>query len=155
MDFKSIALTTRPRLLQCSVKDGLVHEGSHKDSTRGSCLTFSETATRVKQNVSSSWKQAPLHEWYEGNHPSAALLGTGSRRDETTLARFRSGHTRAQWHVVGLKVYPSCPNCNVTQCAPARIMACIGCHNSCIGCLHSSSSTVLQCLKTHGFMGLV
>ncbi|GFV47478.1 uncharacterized protein TNCV_885501 [Trichonephila clavipes] len=26
-----------------------------------------------------------VHEWYEGNHPGAALLGTGSKRDETTL----------------------------------------------------------------------
>ncbi|GFY16232.1 hypothetical protein TNCV_2348771 [Trichonephila clavipes] len=40
-------------------------------------------------------RQALLHEWYEGNHPDAALLGTSSRKDETSLARFRSGHTRA------------------------------------------------------------
>ncbi|GFU08165.1 hypothetical protein TNCV_3766181 [Trichonephila clavipes] len=66
----------------------------------------------VKQDVSSSWKQAPLHEWFEGNHP--VLLGTVSRRDETSLARFRSGHTRAQRHVAVLKVYPPSPNCNVT-----------------------------------------
>ncbi|GFX91448.1 hypothetical protein TNCV_3545311 [Trichonephila clavipes] len=69
----------------------------------GGCITFSEIATRVKQDTSSSWKQAPIHEWYEGNHPGAALLGTGSSRDETTLARFRSGYTRAQRHVAGLK----------------------------------------------------
>ncbi|GFX82227.1 hypothetical protein TNCV_33351 [Trichonephila clavipes] len=46
----------------------------------------------------------PVHEWYEGNSPGAALFGTSSRRDETTLAGFGSGHTRAQRHVAGLKV---------------------------------------------------
>ncbi|GFT13254.1 hypothetical protein TNCV_4077091 [Trichonephila clavipes] len=69
----------------------------------------------------SNKKQPPVHEWYEGNHPGAALLGTGRRRDETTLARFHSGHTRAQRLMMGLKVYPSCPNCSVTQAAPAPL----------------------------------
>ncbi|GFY09660.1 uncharacterized protein TNCV_381551 [Trichonephila clavipes] len=40
----------------------------------------------VKQDISSSWRQASVHEWYEGNRPGAVLLGTGSRRDETTLS---------------------------------------------------------------------
>ncbi|GFT93946.1 hypothetical protein TNCV_2133341 [Trichonephila clavipes] len=29
-----------------------------------------------------------FNEWYEGNRLGAALLGTSSRRDETTLVRF-------------------------------------------------------------------
>ncbi|GFX16810.1 RNase H domain-containing protein [Trichonephila clavipes] len=134
------------------ISDGLAREGSHKHSAHGGCLIFSEIVTRVKQDVRSSWKQAPVHEWYEGNHPGTTLLGTCSRRDETTLARFCNGHTRAQRHVAGLKVYPSCPNCNVTQAAPAHILACIGCHKS---QLLSSPATVLQCLKMHGFMDLI
>ncbi|GFT68284.1 hypothetical protein TNCV_659041 [Trichonephila clavipes] len=32
--------------------DGLAHEGSHKDSVDGSCLTFSEIAKRIKQDIS-------------------------------------------------------------------------------------------------------
>ncbi|GFV67003.1 integrase catalytic domain-containing protein [Trichonephila clavipes] len=108
------------------IADGLARESSHKDSTHGGCFILSEIATRFKQDVSSSWKQAPVDEWYEGIHPGAAFLGTGSRRDETTLVRFFNEHTRAQWHVAGLKIYPSCPNCNVIQAAPAHILACIG-----------------------------
>ncbi|GFV63900.1 RNase H domain-containing protein [Trichonephila clavipes] len=73
--------------------DGLAREGIHKDSSHGGCLTFSEIATRVKHGISSYWRQALVHEWYEGNRPGAALLGTSSRRDETTLASLRSGHT--------------------------------------------------------------
>ncbi|GFV80121.1 uncharacterized protein TNCV_1476841 [Trichonephila clavipes] len=106
--------------------DYFTREGSHKDTTYGGCLTFSDIATRVKQDVSSSWKQAPVHERYEGNHPGAALLGAGSRRDETTLSRFRSGHTRDQRYVAGPKVYSPYPNCNVTQATPDHVLACIG-----------------------------
>ncbi|GFW92823.1 transposable element tcb2 transposase [Trichonephila clavipes] len=79
----------------------------------------------------------------------AALLGKGCRRDETTL---RSVYTGAQRHVVGLKVYRPCPNCNVIQVAPAHIMTCIGCHKS---ELLSSTAAALHCLKTHGFMDLI
>ncbi|GFY27057.1 hypothetical protein TNCV_2066781 [Trichonephila clavipes] len=60
--------------------------------------------------------------------------------------------TRAQRHVMGFKVYPSCPNCNVTQAAPAHILACIGCQKS---QTRSSPATVFQYLKTHGFKDLI
>ncbi|GFS77449.1 hypothetical protein TNCV_4491301 [Trichonephila clavipes] len=42
------------------IADGLACEGSHKNSTLDGCLAFSEIATRVKQDVGSSWKQADL-----------------------------------------------------------------------------------------------
>ncbi|GFU81355.1 hypothetical protein TNCV_1380231 [Trichonephila clavipes] len=60
----------------------------------------------------------PAPEWYEGNRPGAALLRTSSRRDETILEILRSGRTRTQMHVAGLKVYSHCPNCNVIQATP-------------------------------------
>ncbi|GFV87539.1 hypothetical protein TNCV_3281771 [Trichonephila clavipes] len=44
---------------------------------------------------------------------------TDSGRDETTFARFRNAHTRAQKHMVGFKVNPSGSNCNVTHVTPA------------------------------------
>ncbi|GFW99144.1 hypothetical protein TNCV_3009121 [Trichonephila clavipes] len=59
-------------------------------------LLFLMVGTRVKQDICSSWKQASVHERYEKNHPDAALLGTSSRRDETTLTKFCCGHIRAQ-----------------------------------------------------------
>ncbi|GFV18879.1 hypothetical protein TNCV_4757641 [Trichonephila clavipes] len=65
------------------------------------------------------------------NETVLVLLCLGQAADEVKLlARFRSGHTRDQRHVTGLKVYPTCPNSNVTQATPAHILACIGCHNS-------------------------
>ncbi|GFV42391.1 putative transposable element [Trichonephila clavipes] len=89
--------------------------------------------------------KTPTHEWYEGNRPGAALLGTSSRRDEATHWTLLSGHTRAQRHVAGLKIYPPCPNSNMTQAASAHILTCIGCRKS---QLFSSPTIVLHCLKT-------
>ncbi|GFY11624.1 hypothetical protein TNCV_4230931 [Trichonephila clavipes] len=54
-------------------------------------------------------------------------LARCNRRDETTLARFRSGYNRARRHVAGLKVYSPCLNSN--GASPAHILACIGCHS--------------------------
>ncbi|GFU20705.1 uncharacterized protein TNCV_3176431 [Trichonephila clavipes] len=88
-------VSSHVNICENEIADGLAREGS---------LIFSEIATRVKQDISSSWRQAPVHEWYERNRPDVALLGTDSRREETTLARFRSGHTRAQRHLTDLKV---------------------------------------------------
>ncbi|GFT15955.1 hypothetical protein TNCV_3315201 [Trichonephila clavipes] len=48
-------------------------------------------------------------------------------RCETTLARLRSGPSRAQRHVAGLKVCPPCPNYNGIQATPTHILACISC----------------------------
>ncbi|GFX15207.1 hypothetical protein TNCV_2709121 [Trichonephila clavipes] len=95
---------------------------------------------------------APLgsrHEWYEGNHPDAALLGVGSRRGKTILARGGcSGHTRDPRHVMDFKVNPSCPKCNVTQAALAHIL-------TCTGCLYLNPATALQCSKTRGLKELI
>ncbi|GFU93410.1 arrestin_N domain-containing protein [Trichonephila clavipes] len=44
---------------QYLIVDGLAREGCHKDSTLGGCLTFSEFATRVKQDISSSSEAGP------------------------------------------------------------------------------------------------
>ncbi|GFX76297.1 catalase [Trichonephila clavipes] len=110
---KEILIQGSLRISYASVADGLARKVSHEDSTQGACLTFSEIVTRIKQDISSSWMQAFVHEWYEGNRPGAVLLETSSKRDETTLTRLLSGHTRVQWHVTGLKVPHPCLNCNV------------------------------------------
>ncbi|GFX68579.1 uncharacterized protein TNCV_1799921 [Trichonephila clavipes] len=70
------------------IADDLACENSFKDSTHGGYLTFSEIATRVKQDIGSSWRQSPVHKWYEGNHPGAALDGKSRARDEPLLLRF-------------------------------------------------------------------
>ncbi|PRD28322.1 UNVERIFIED_CONTAM: Catalase [Trichonephila clavipes] len=80
--------------------DGLAHEGSHNNFTHSGCLSFSEMAMLIKQDINSSWSQAPVREWYEGNRTGVALFRSSSRRDETILDRLRIRHTRAQPHLV-------------------------------------------------------
>ncbi|GFV81723.1 uncharacterized protein TNCV_1703781 [Trichonephila clavipes] len=63
-------------------------------------LKRGKTAVRVEQDISYSKRQAPVHEWYEGNCPGAALLGRSSRRDEIIPARLRCGHTQSQRRVL-------------------------------------------------------
>ncbi|GFY12960.1 hypothetical protein TNCV_665261 [Trichonephila clavipes] len=64
----------------------------------------------------------------------------GSNKISEDMEASQWTHTYAQLHVAGLRVYPPCPNCNVTQAAPVHILACIGCHKS---QLLSSPATVL------------
>ncbi|GFU73102.1 hypothetical protein TNCV_1353931 [Trichonephila clavipes] len=68
-----------------------------------------------------------------GTKETVLVLWTSSR-DETILARFRSGHTRAQRHVAGLKapsrswrsVWALNSQTESTQANPAHSLACIG-----------------------------
>ncbi|GFT09952.1 hypothetical protein TNCV_1114191 [Trichonephila clavipes] len=87
-----------------------------------------------------------------GFGPSWPLPTHVFKINNTTLVRLITRHTRAQRCVAVLKVYPSCPNCNVNQASPVHILACIGFHKS---QLLPSPATVLHCFKTHGFMDLI
>ncbi|GFV75847.1 hypothetical protein TNCV_1757751 [Trichonephila clavipes] len=54
---------------------GLALEGRPIDSTLSGGLTLTKIATRVNLDISSSWTQTPVNEWYDGKHPGAHLLG--------------------------------------------------------------------------------
>ena len=131
------------------ITDELAREGSRKHVNSDGCLTFSEIASRVKQCINTSWRIAPLHEWFVYNRPTAALIKGNSRCTQTALARFRSEHLRIQHHLLGIKVFPPCPICNVTYVAPQHIFTWIGRQKN---QLFSSSEEVLTKLKQHGFM---
>ncbi|GFV95080.1 uncharacterized protein TNCV_3708761 [Trichonephila clavipes] len=83
------------------IADGLAREDSHKDSMHGGCLTFSEIATRVKQDVSSSWKQAPYM----------------SGMKETILGLFCSGQAIGEIKLLLLGVSQWTYSSNSTACA--------------------------------------
>ncbi|GFW36578.1 uncharacterized protein TNCV_1955781 [Trichonephila clavipes] len=67
-----------PHMNACGneIADGLAHKDSHKDSWWLPC--FFRIATRVKQDINSSWRQAPVHELYEGNRPDVTSIETSS-----------------------------------------------------------------------------
>ncbi|GFW66431.1 hypothetical protein TNCV_3309501 [Trichonephila clavipes] len=121
-----VGLTLALYAQECGFQPKLVdfHDGENQQRSCGiimwpvndslsTCLAaalhFLKIAILVRQDIS-SWRQAPGHEWYKGNSAGAALLGTSRMLDETIPSRLLSGHTRGQWQVAGLKVYPPCPN---------------------------------------------
>ncbi|GFW57646.1 uncharacterized protein TNCV_2925651 [Trichonephila clavipes] len=63
------------------IVDGLAIEDSHKDSTHGGCLTFSEIAIRIKQDISSSWRKTP----YMSGMKETVLACLGQAADEMKL----------------------------------------------------------------------
>ncbi|GFU28281.1 hypothetical protein TNCV_1022631 [Trichonephila clavipes] len=74
---------------------------------------FQWASSKAKQDMSLPWRQDNVHEWYVGSLHGDALIGTSSRRDEMVLVRLSSEYTRAQRHIVDLKVHPTCPNSNM------------------------------------------
>lgn len=135
------------------IADGLAREGSHQGSpSTNRRLTYSEIASRVKKDITQSWKQPPMNDWYETKHPGASLIGTQNRLFDTCLARLRSGHIRSQRHVGGIKVFPLCPKCTKTQAAPAHLLACCDFQKSMI---FTDPAKVLQGLSCHGLMDLI
>ncbi|GFX29618.1 hypothetical protein TNCV_4776901 [Trichonephila clavipes] len=71
-----------------------------KDSTLWWMSYFFRNCYTAQTRYQFLLETGPVHEWYEGNYPGAVLLGIGNRRDETTLKKFRSRHTRAQRQVL-------------------------------------------------------
>ncbi|GFT81945.1 hypothetical protein TNCV_3909151 [Trichonephila clavipes] len=87
---------------------GLVHEGSHKDSTHGGYLTLlHETKMSVALGSRSPYMSGM-------KETILVLLCLGQAVSEMKLVLLGFAVTRAQRHVAGFKVNPSCPKCNVS-----------------------------------------
>ena len=50
------------------IADDLAKENSLKNANSDSCLIFSETASRIKQDINALWRVAPVHECYACSH---------------------------------------------------------------------------------------
>ena len=67
------------------------------------------------------------------------------------LVRFHSRHLCVQHYMLGIKVFPPYPKCNVTHAASKHILTCIGCQKNEV---FSSFEEVFAKLKKHEFMDL-
>ncbi|GFW30277.1 hypothetical protein TNCV_3850481 [Trichonephila clavipes] len=85
----------------------------------------------------------PLNYHYHSVEPSH--VNVCRNEIAAILAALRSGHSRAQPYVLGRRVYPPCPNCNVTQATPVHILAYIGCLKS-----QLLSSPLFKNARVHG-----
>ncbi|GBM14786.1 hypothetical protein AVEN_10793-1 [Araneus ventricosus] len=114
-------------------------------------LLASEIFSIHRAKANSALKVPPAHEWYTGNRPGLPLQSEGTRRAETALARFRSGHIKILKFVNKEKTYSSCP-CSCPA-HPAHAIDCIGASARLLWSEGEHGLVVL--LERHGMMDLV
>ncbi|GFT15885.1 uncharacterized protein TNCV_3314701 [Trichonephila clavipes] len=68
----------------------------------------------------------PVHPWYQSKLPGGSLIRGSSRRDQTTLTRFHSGHLMSLTFVDGINHFEICIKCSSGQASPGHILSCLG-----------------------------
>ncbi|GBN22103.1 hypothetical protein AVEN_123116-1 [Araneus ventricosus] len=94
-------------------------------STRGDPFV-NELFSRAESRNKTIWLIPPVHHWYQGSRPGGCLSIDCSRRDQTTLTRFLSGHIRSLTFSDNSKCFEICPKCTAEQATPDHILACLG-----------------------------
>ena len=132
--------------------DTLAKAGADEASIATAPLTYLEIFAKTKSQVKSSWQAPPLHHWYKSSRPEGSLTLACSKRDQTALTRFLSGHLRTMKYSEGTKRYETCPKCLLEQASPAHILSCLGLSTQ---DLYEEPLLVLDFLRVHKFMDLI
>ncbi|GBM50327.1 hypothetical protein AVEN_142337-1 [Araneus ventricosus] len=88
-------------------------------------LSYLELFSRAKSRNETIWLIPPVHHWYQGSRPGGCLSIDCSRRDQTTLTRFLSGHIRSLTFSDNSEWFEICPKCTAEQAIPDHILACL------------------------------
>ncbi|GFS78016.1 uncharacterized protein TNCV_2028631 [Trichonephila clavipes] len=100
-----------PITIDCNVVAFIVfEEGFHQPIKR----------TKQLQMIS------PMHPWYQSKCPGGYLVWDSSRRDQTALTRFLSGHLMSLIFVDGIKHFEICTGSSSAQASPGYIFSCLG-----------------------------
>ncbi|GFX59001.1 RNase H domain-containing protein [Trichonephila clavipes] len=68
----------------------------------------------------------PVHPWYRSKCPGFSLVRGSSRRDQTVLTRFLSGHLISLTFVDDIKNFEICTKYSSAQASPGYILSCLG-----------------------------
>ncbi|GFY10494.1 uncharacterized protein TNCV_2565221 [Trichonephila clavipes] len=68
----------------------------------------------------------PVRPWYQSNYPCDTLVRGSSRRDQTALTRFFSGHLISLTFVDDIKHFEICTKCSSAQASPGPILSYLG-----------------------------
>ncbi|GBM02847.1 hypothetical protein AVEN_52026-1 [Araneus ventricosus] len=113
--------------IQCNeIADPLAKAGAEDASVPSAPLTYLELFSRAKSRNKDIWLIAPVHHWYQGSRPGGCLSIDCSRRHQTTLTRFLSGHIRSLTFSNNSKCFEMCPKCTAEQATPNHIFAGLG-----------------------------
>ncbi|GBO09923.1 hypothetical protein AVEN_27656-1, partial [Araneus ventricosus] len=108
------------------IADTLAKAGADDVSVPSAPPTYLELFSRAKGRNKTIWLIPPVHHWYQGSRPGGCLSIDCSRRDQTTLIRFLSGHIRSLTFSNNSKCFEICPKCTAEQATLDHILACLG-----------------------------
>ncbi|GBM59760.1 hypothetical protein AVEN_110030-1 [Araneus ventricosus] len=134
------------------IADALAKTCADDASVPSAPLTYLELFSRAKSRNKTIWLIPPVHHWYRGSRSCGCLSIDCSRRDQTTLKRFLSGHIRSLTFSDNSKCFEICPKCTAEQATPDHILACQGLSQQ---DLVSNPLLTLDFFKVHRLMDLI
>ncbi|GBM02583.1 hypothetical protein AVEN_178511-1 [Araneus ventricosus] len=108
------------------IADALAKAGADDVSVPSAPLTYLELFSGAKSRNKTIWLIPSEHHWYQSSRPGGCLSIDCSRRDQTTLTRFFSGHIRSLTFSDNSKCFETCPKCTAEQATPDHILAFLG-----------------------------
>ncbi|GBM76511.1 hypothetical protein AVEN_269240-1 [Araneus ventricosus] len=139
-------------ILGNELADALAKAGADDASVPSAPLTYLELFSRAKSRNKTNWLIPPVHNWYQGSRPGGCLSIDCSRRDQTTLTRFLSGHIRSLTFSDISKCFEICPKCTAEQATPDHILSCLGLSQQ---DLVSNPLLTLDIFRVHRLMDLI
>ncbi|GBM29968.1 hypothetical protein AVEN_167443-1 [Araneus ventricosus] len=139
-------------ILGKEIADALAKAGADDASVPSASLTYPELFSRAKSRNKTVWLILPVHHWYQGSRPGGCLSTDCSRRDQTTLTRFLSGHIRSLTFSDNYKCFEICPKYTAEQTTPDHILACGGLSKQ---DLVSNPLLTLDFFRVHRLMDLI
>ncbi|GFU41439.1 RNase H domain-containing protein [Trichonephila clavipes] len=89
-------------------------------------LTYLELFSKYKAMNKTVWMILPVNPWYQSKCLGGSLVRGTSRRDQTALTLFLSGHLMSLTFVDGIKHFEICTKCSFAQAFPGHILSCLG-----------------------------
>ncbi|GBM34056.1 hypothetical protein AVEN_162233-1 [Araneus ventricosus] len=134
------------------IADALAKAGSDDASVPSAPLTYLKLFSRAKRRNKNIWLIPPEHHWYQGSRPGGCLSIDCSRRHQTTLTRFLSGHIRSLTCSHNSKCFEICPKCTAEYATSDHILACPGLSQQ---DLVSNPLLTLDFFRVHRLMDLI
>ena len=139
-------------LIGNEIADTLARAGTGETSAPSARLTFSEIHSKIKHMNRTSWIVPPVHHWFQCPRPGGSLSQGFNRQEQTTLARFRSGHLQTMKFTEGTRSFKICTHCSIEQASPDHILSCLGLSKQ---DLDNDPVLVLDFLRVYDVMDLV
>ena len=134
------------------IADSLAKEGSKGITPETEQLTYTEIYSKFKMKTNQKWKLPPQHSWYKAKNPGDSIRTTLQRKEQTAIARLKTGHLKTLKIIDGKKTFPICPKCDTKEASPQHILQCI---NSSTTDLWNKPTDVIKLVQNNNLMDMV